>query len=184
MSRNLWYVARYNELLLDMDCPEKSSEHFLRRLRGAIDYGRLKLLSIEMHHSRNEKHLHVLLTLDQNIPPMEKCAWEIVLHSDIYRTACNVMRAARRYPAPNILITPFPFSREPDAICTCEKKHSYEIMQTCQAAIRLRGTTRVEGFFGKIAKRAEIPSISITRGFQVRDGQFYETIEKGGTGNE
>lgn len=151
---NYWYVARSNEFLIDMDRPEKSTEHFLRRLAGAVEYEKFKVQYFEMHHSRSGSHLHFLITLENHfLCEIERVVWTVVLHSDIYRACSTLMRLVHGVDAPDLLITPQKFRREPDDTCECNGKHDAETMKICPAAIRLRGDDRARGFFGVPSKK-------------------------------
>jgi hypothetical protein len=151
---NYWYVAKPNELLIDMDKPERSYGHFAKRLAGAIECEKFKIQSYEFHHSRSGSHLHFLITLESAfLCEIERVVWEVVLHSDIYKGCATLMRLIHAVDAADLLITPFPFKRKADDICTCVAKHSAEIMKNCPAAIRLRGDDRIRGFFGIPSKK-------------------------------
>lgn len=146
---NYWYVAHSNELLIDMDKPERSAGHFLRRLAGAIEYQKFALEKMEIHPSRSGSHLHILLTLKNYFTcDIERAVWEVVLHSDIYRGCSTIMRWIHGVDNADLLITPSKFEREPDDVCECAGKHDAETMKDCPAGIRLRGDDRLRGFFG------------------------------------
>jgi len=159
---NYWYVAHPNEILIDMDNPERSIKHSMRRLNGAIECFRLFVDKVEMHNSFSGKHLHFLITLNRNMGSIEKSVWGIILHSDIYRGCSNIMRSLRNHPSPDLLITPSRFDRVPDSFCHCRGKHSAKIMKNCPAASMLRGDYRVYGFFGKPSQSVEIPCYTVT----------------------
>lgn len=168
---NYWYVARPNELFLDIDNATRSLKHAKARLQGAIECGKLDVAYVMQRPSRGNDHIHVIVTLAHSIYANEqRFAWEIILHSDIYRSACNIMRGSNGSgisEVADILISPFdhfgntdyppdgknrPATRFRDDVCGCESKHNAATMQTCPAAIRLRGKFRNAGFFGKPSK--------------------------------
>jgi hypothetical protein len=158
---NYWYVARPNELFIDTDNVHRSIKHAKSRLQGAIESQRLDVDYVMSHHSRNKNHLHTIITLKNPITNVERYVWEIMLHGDIYRACCNIMRSATGVPSPDILISPFhrfcisqygKTMRLCDDSCTCESKHNFDTMLLCPAAIRLRGESRVNSFFGKPSK--------------------------------
>ena len=144
-----WHVAYDDEIFIDCDRYEKSIDHIRRRLQGAIEYSRLSVIHVESRDSLSPGHKHIIIRLDKPISPMERFAWELIFHSDIYRTASNMMRVSHGITAADILITDKIFSRTPQAQCTCEKKHNYEQMKICPAAMHLRGNDRTRGFFGR-----------------------------------
>jgi hypothetical protein len=163
---NYWYVARPNELFLDIDNVSRSIKHARARLQGAIECGRLDVQFIMQRPSKSKNHLHVIITLNEPyVLPVARAVWEIILHGDIYRGCCNVIREYANVPAPDILISPFdhfgntdysetikPQIRMSDDKCDCEGKHKASVMETCPAAKRLRGEFRNVGFFGKPSK--------------------------------
>lgn len=153
---NFWYVARNYEILLDIDRPNTALSHAEARLRGAMQHRALHVRRVEYHASNSASHLHALITLDQDLHPIERATWAIAFHSDIYRACNNIMRALYEIPAPDLLITPIKFDRPPDDICACEYKHGGPIMESCDAADRLRGVDRVRSFFGRPESGEEI----------------------------
>lgn len=153
---NYWYVSRDNEIFIDTDNFRRSEMHTSARIRGAIIHQKLNIKSIEFHTSNSENHLHTLITLWNDMSALERYTWAIIFHSDIYRGCCNIMRHLNSIPAPDVLITPMTFRREPDLICTCETKHNAETMDRCNAAKVLRGKYRVNSFFGNYYKGESI----------------------------
>jgi hypothetical protein len=163
MSMNYWYVARANELFLDIDNVSKSIKHAKSRLQGAIECGKLDVAYVMSHPSKNKNHIHAIVMLQNEMFPSHRFVWEIILHGDIYRGCCNIMRDMHNMRSPDILISPFDrFAylpdtdfddvRWPDDSCNCKTKHNRATMETCPAAKRLRGEFRTHGFFGKPSK--------------------------------
>lgn len=151
---NFWYVSTEYEILIDTDNAHRSFKHFDMRLQGAIESEKLAVYSIETHSSTRPNHLHTLITLKKPMDAIERQVWAIILHSDIYRGCCNIMRAIKNVPSPDLLITPLQFMRKFDAVCFCETKHNAETMFHCPVALELRGEERTLGFFGKPKKNA------------------------------
>lgn len=148
---NYWYVARPNEIFIDADNWKRSRAHTRARLQGAIEYGKLPILDVEIHES-STNHVHILITLAENMPPIERAVWGIILHSDIYRGCATIMRHSANIAAADVLINSRMFHRMADAVCHCKNKHKQKIMVNCKAAIALRGDDRIRGFFGKPSK--------------------------------
>jgi hypothetical protein len=159
---NYWYVARPNELFIDTDNISKSIKHTRARLQGAIESNRLNVSHVISKIS-SPGHLHTIITLNESMPSIDRFVWEIILHGDIYRGCCNIMRWIHSVPSTDILIsqhdrfcfldTTSDFGlRWPDDECDCIGKHKASVMQTCPAAIRLRGKHRTAAFFGKPSK--------------------------------
>lgn len=164
---NYWYVARPNELFLDIDNAARSLKHAKSRLQGAIECGKLDVAYVMQRPSKSKNHIHVIVTTNRDYLGPMKYAWEILLHGDIYRACANIARWHFSVPATDVLIstkshferckqltcaTHFPCKRIHDDICDCKSKHNAATMETCPAAIRLRGENHNRGFFGKPSK--------------------------------
>jgi hypothetical protein len=169
---NYWYVARPNELFLDIDNVSRSIQHARARLQGAIECGKLDVIAVVQRPSNRNGHIHVIVTIKGDSSPdsefytneTTRRVWEIILHGDIYRGCCSIMRSEIGIPAPSVLISPYEdfgwkhptddifMDRWPDDKCDCEGKHKASVMETCPAAKRLRGEFRNVGFFGKPSK--------------------------------
>lgn len=174
---NYWYVARPNELFIDTDNVSKSIKHTRARLAGAIECSNLSVVCAMSRLSRSKNHLHTIIVLKEPFGHsmsvianrIERATWEIVLHGDIYRGCCTIMRSIFGFDSPNILISPYEKFHDPrhrgsicstvcrpcDDMCDCESKHNAATMKICPAAIRLRGDNRTRGFFGKPSKDPE-----------------------------
>src|SRR5271154_3358128 len=174
---NYWYVARPNELFIDTDKMSRSIAHTKARLQGAIECGKLDVTYVMQRPSMRPDHCHTIVTLKLEQPnnakwhyglhwQIEKLIWEMILHGDIYRGFCSIMRCINDVDSQSVLISPFSFfskrsdgawlplpeDRKSDDSCNCKTKHNSATMQTCPAAIRLRGDKRNMGFFGKPSK--------------------------------
>jgi hypothetical protein len=156
-GRNYWYVSRFDEIMIDLDA--KNNDRLmaaLGRLRGLIESDEIEIRSVWLFPSPTKFHFHLILqTPGILLPEQQKTALQLYLFSDVFRTCCNLMRISRKHPNPDLLITPanlwkdFNFYRMHDASCYCDKKHSYEIMEKCKAAILLRGELRAFNQFSK-----------------------------------
>lgn len=152
-----WYVATNKELFIDVDKFEKCRNHIQERLNGAIAFQKLFVEGVESMASNTVGHQHIILSLRYPLDDMERFAWEIIFHGDIYRGCCNIMRSVNRVNSPDVLIRTNPFvRRRADMTCTCPEKHKAKIMETCPAAKILRGEYRAKGFFGKPSKEIKI----------------------------
>jgi hypothetical protein len=146
---NYWYVSQAAEILIDMDKPGSSLPHSESRLRGAISGGLLSVKQVEVHRSFTAEHLHLMVTLDHGLSPLERAVWALLMHSDIYRACNTLMRVEYDVKCPDLLITPVPFERKQDAVCFCVDKHDGKTMQECPAATVLREDERTRSFFGR-----------------------------------
>jgi hypothetical protein len=147
-----WYSARSTELFLDIDNYSKCISHIRQRLQGAIECHALDVKECFVYDSTRPDHKHIIVILNTPLCDVECFVWEIVLHSDIYRGCCNIMRSHNNFPHPDILIGRQLYHRQPDAICECESKHTRSVMDGCQAAMQLRSEYRMAAFFGKPSK--------------------------------
>jgi len=163
---NYWYVARPNELFIDTDNVSKSIHHTRARLQGAIECKKLSVYQVLSMPSKNTNHLHTIITLKHPISEIERFVWEIILHGDIYRGCCNIMRHIDGIGSPDLLISPHEYFRQDsipghasfidrthDYSCDCPfPKHTAWVMMQCPVAYKLRGRHRAVGFFGKPSK--------------------------------
>jgi hypothetical protein len=151
-----WYVAKNDELLLDVDNIAHVLPHLRQRLQGAIECGKLDVDFVYRQKSQNKtgNHEHIIIKLKRPMRNLERYVWEIILRGDLYRGCSNIMRHLYDVPAPSVFISPHNcfFFRHPDHYCECKKKHKLDVMTDCPVAKKLRGEFRDKGFFGKPSK--------------------------------
>lgn len=150
---NYWYVARQNELLVDIDHregPPVKLGIMRARLLGAIKDEKLFVESAWLWPSTNPLHYHVFVILEYNISTEERLIWESRLMDDPYRNIMNRMRHIRNVVG-SLLISsveyPMP-PRLPDYLCSCEGKHDASVMSLCNVAITLRGEDVITDYMG------------------------------------
>lgn len=173
---SFWYLARPDELLIDLDdymrpAPSKTGESrgpwgevfFRRRLADAIRAERLPVESVYLDRSNSAKHWHAIIRLRPNapassiagiLPAIERLVWQLRLGSDLMRGQADLMRLARGVMCPSLLIRREPmadFYREPDCECPCTRKHDTAEQfslgaRACPVWIELRGLTPWELF--------------------------------------
>ena len=157
-KRQHWYVARSNELMVDLDhkIPDQPPTLLTSargRLNGSILAGKLDVQDVWLYPSDHPKHYHMVIRLVRDMPTDQRLTWEFYFRNDAFRTLNNFMRLQLSgISNPSLLITSQPykgFYRLPDDICHCPLKHSQEVMATCPAAERIRGAARVADYFGK-----------------------------------
>jgi hypothetical protein len=151
-----WYLKRNDELLLDIDHPERKvkdgnwyEEIFQRRLYDAIAAEKLKIVDIVVAPSNTSVHLHVAIKLESKLSELEGLIWQLHLGSDLYRAKADLMRNARRIKPASLLIRSTPFAnfwRSYDATCRCKDKHSTEQQvalgsRCCKTWLKYRGLT-------------------------------------------
>ena len=148
-----WYVSRPNEIFIDADHWDRCKDHVRARLQGAIECGKLDVKNVHLFPSNTSGHMHMIIELNDDIDGIESAIWAVLFHSDIYRAYATIMRYMYHpFIAPDILISPKELHRGANAICYCKEKHSYHVMEKCEAAKMLRGKFRTLGFFGKPSK--------------------------------
>lgn len=169
-----WYVAKDDELLIDIDGrsgePAKKLESFRRRLRAAFLCKKLDVRSVWLFPSQTSKHFHAFVQLADNMRQVERIAWELRLGSDIYRTCANLLRHERIIQAASLFfasdtedeaIQGSGFYRVADHYCTCTE-HTEESLAHCVIEKWLRGRYASCDFFGKVDRGEEvIPRLNI-----------------------
>ena len=156
-----WYVARDDELLIDLDEYMRQSkrgpwgEVFWRlRLQAAIRSNKLEIApaGIWLVYSFGEHRFHSIIRLARPMSALQRLVWQFHLGSDSYRAKNDLGRLALGVKAPTLLIAPAPipnFYRDPDAVCRCTVKHSTEQQlrlgkDACKVWRKYRGTTPYE----------------------------------------
>ena len=165
-----WYLAHSDELLIDVDNymrPAKSGGpwgevFFRRRLRDAMQAGKLRVREVWLERSTSEHHFQAIVRLQEPLPLMQRLVWQLHLGSDLYRGRADLMRAARGVKAPSLLIRReriVGFYREPDRVCACAEKHDTEKQfalgdKACEVWRELRGMSPWE-LFGPSSREKE-----------------------------
>lgn len=149
-----WYIARNDELMVDIDCkPGQPPAKLLlsrSRLMGGMGAGLLNVKQWGIFYSETVNHYHVIVQLASDLPIVERCAWESRLLDDPYRRDMNLARALYGVTG-SLLITPQRhkgFYREPDYVCSCRAKHTAEVMGLCPVAERVRGAAKIADYYG------------------------------------
>lgn len=154
-----WYLAHEDELLIDLDNAARPTRNgapwlemfFRRRLREAIAGEKLDVLGVWLAPSTSERHYHAAVHLARPMPAIARLVWQLHLGSDLYRGRADLMRAARGFDAPSLLIrsAPMPeFYRKADHVCLCNTKHVTSENPACDVWRRFRGMSPWE-LFGK-----------------------------------
>lgn len=178
-----WYIAKEDELLLDIDNYDKPvpkfqiwGEMFRQRLRDALRAHKIEVrttkgeVDIFIEESNTLKHYHVFIRLTEPMDLFKRMVWQLRLASDWKRAHADLMRAADGIEPASLLIRTDNLPglwREPDEVCPClEGKHEtlkqVELIKAgkgCPVWERLRGATPWE-LFGPPAhdgRKLELP---------------------------
>jgi hypothetical protein len=173
-----WYLAHEDELLIDIDDPEKAArrggtfeeEFFRKRLRAALEGERLNVAEVWRLPSSTERHLHIYVRLAGGLDPLERLVWQLHLGSDLYRGRADLMRLARKHTAPSLLIERTEirgFYRPADFVCGCTRKHDTDEQhamgdRACVAWRAYRGASPWE-LFGPTTREVE-PAVRLPVG--------------------
>ena len=166
---SFWYIAKSDELLLDIDDYEKPvirygiwGEMFRQRLRDAINAGVLEIrmtdgeADVFLEESNTPNHFHVFIRLAHPMSLHQRMSWQLRLASDWKRSHADLMRASRHIRPASLLIRAHKVVelwREPDHECACTGKHETlkqaALLSTdlgCPVWRKLRGATPWELF--------------------------------------
>lgn len=154
-----WYIARENELLLDIDGGNqrlsqsdgtKLEMFFRRRLRDAVLDRLIKVDHIWIEPSITPGNFHVFVRLSGPMTLQRRLIWQSWLGSDLYRARADLMRADLSHLFPSLLILPKEIGyRKPDAVCGCSTKHDLNGVADlgfCETWKRFRGPSPWECF--------------------------------------
>lgn len=98
--------AKPNQLQLDYD-QEKIPEQFSNMLSILQKrFGCDKALKWEETISSSGKHIHIVVTLPEDIDNMERVAWQSVFGSDPMREALSILRITNNISDPSVLFMP------------------------------------------------------------------------------
>lgn len=162
---SFWYIARANELLLDLDDymrPTRTGEpwgeiFFRKRLRAAIEFHKLDVSHVYLARSNSEHHFHAIVRLSGDMQPFQRMVWQLQLGSDLYRCRADMMRLVRGFIGCSLLIREVEFTglyRSADVVCKCTTKHVTSENPDCDVWRRYRGCTPWE-LFGESSKDRE-----------------------------
>lgn len=145
-----WYVEHPNELLVDLDKSEPARLRVIQqRLEAAVRSRALRVRDAYLYPSEADGRYHLYVRLERRAHSMIRIAWSLRLGNDRNRCSRDILRAYDTGGAPPLLLEPGPlpgFYRNPDYICSCEGKHTLEMMKTCQIGRELRPGPSAEPF--------------------------------------
>ena len=136
-----WYVAREDELMMDLD-GRAMLEIMQKRLER--NTGRLQPRNLRVYSSHSKEHFHAVIRLRKPMDAIERMVWQLFLMDHVYRSCKNLFRVLKGTPAPSLLISPnrwTHFWRDADATCGCSRDahKDHKRILDCPAHFLLRG---------------------------------------------
>lgn len=139
-----WYVAKPDELMVDLD-----GAILLAISQKRLERCGLPVLKTFISPSNSDDHFHLVVKLRYPMEVIERQIWQLYLMDHVYRSVNNLFRAHSGTKGASLLIAPIrwccsgisqsDFWREPDGICTCKEKHSGPTFGGCKIGAKLRG---------------------------------------------
>lgn len=182
--RWFWYVARPNEIFVDLDSPAATTRA-LSVLRRALNVKRtaktpllkLGILGVWLYPSEAEGHSHLIVVLKNNLSFIDRTAWSLWLGTDQIRAA-YVMERFLSFACRNDASIPdgwvdsvidnpsFPTEllsvrheygfRKPDTFCFCKEKHKKKhVTDKCSALVAILGDMRSADYFPRNRDRVK-----------------------------
>jgi len=146
-----WYVARRNEIFLDLDSPAKASRA-VAKLRRTLRREMLPIQAVYFYRSLSKGKYHMILRLNRVMSAEERALWAMWLGSDIIRGLYTLERLRRGIRAADLLIVAYPYVefRQRDYSCQCKGKHKpRRITDHCPIMRRLHGEERTADYFSR-----------------------------------
>lgn len=186
---NYWYLARRNEMFLDLD-----SRRALRRAITVLLVGlktkRLPAGDVFLYKTKQPGHYHMIIRLKCSHPVWTlKMAWLLWMGNDRLRMAYVLARFLdERVPFTfgadrgDLLVATKPYYRKADAVCRCKLKHKEDaVTSKCPAMRKLLGDARCADYFARTGERRVKPlrvrvpwgevQISKLKGWIKKDGK-------------
>ncbi len=181
VSRWFWYVARPNEIFVDLDSG-KAISRALSVVRRALlvkptaktPLNKLPIESVWLYPSGTEGHAHLILVLAKELTVIEKVSWSLWLGTDQIRAAYVIERFLAFWRSADvrsgrsdyeiqaeILATHEVYGfRKPDTFCYCKDKHKKKsVTDKCDALERILGDHRSDDYFPRNRDTKERESV-------------------------
>jgi len=183
MRRNrwFWYVARRNEIFLDLDSG-RSITRALSVLRRALrvrpnaktPINKLDVESVWLYPSSARNHAHLIIVLKNPMAFHQRIAWSLWMGGDQLRAA-YVMERERvmRFPpypetfsGSELLAVRMPYGfRSPDSMCMCKEKHKPKwVTEACPALKEILGDHRSDDYFPRNRDKVRRPPVRFAWG--------------------
>ena|ERR1700738_822730 len=101
-----YWPARGNELQIDLD--QVTLRQFHKRLGVLRGLDQVKIVHVSEQPSKTAGHWHVTITLEDELPAMERVLLQCALGSDPVREMLNWARIRKADPVPVMFIEPSP----------------------------------------------------------------------------
>lgn len=177
-----WYVARENEIFVDLDSG-RSITRALSVLRRALSVrphaktpiNKLNVRSVWLYPSIEAKHAHLIVELNEALPLNRRVAWSLWMGGDQLRAAYVMERAAAQSdsypfsgmePPAELLAVRKPYGwRLHDDICECRSKHKAKrVTEQCPALRRILGDRRSDDYFPRNRDKVRRPPVRFAWG--------------------
>lgn len=147
---NYWYYERDNEIFLDLDTMH-DAERALKVLSHAARDKSLLWEYVWLAPSGTKNHVHIVIKLHAPMNAKMRVAWANWMMSDAARTSYVLMRLAHGLSAASLLCTTQMLHRDPDAQCSCTKKHKEKsVTDNCYALSALLSDHKSADYFPRI----------------------------------
>jgi hypothetical protein len=157
-----WYIARGNEIFLDLDSPAKASRA-ISKLRRTLRRKMLPIKAVYFYRSLSRGKYHLIIILSRSMPAGARALWAVWLGSDVVRGLYTLERLRRGIKAADLLIVVKPFEfRASDFKCRCPAKHkARRITDHCPIMAYIHGHERTADYFSrnldrKVRKRGPV----------------------------
>jgi len=180
-----WYVAKPNEIFLDLDSGP-SITRALSVLRRALSVtpsaktplNKLDIESVWLYPSVEPKHAHLIVVLKDAMEFYRRVAWSLWMGGDQLRAAYVMEREARvswegflpsvctfGNPSELLAVRKAYGWRTPDATCGCKAKHKPKpVTDRCPALMEILGEHRSDDYFPRNRDKVRRPPVRFAWG--------------------
>jgi hypothetical protein len=160
IARWFWYVARPNEIFVDLDSP-RAVTRALSVLRRALNVkknaksplNKLDIESVWLYPTETEGHSHLIVVLKYELRVHYRLAWSLWMGTDQIRAAYVLERFRYFFNSESSPVELFCARQEygfrkPDTFCFCKEKHKKKhVTDQCDALARILGNHRSDDYF-------------------------------------
>lgn len=149
-----WYVARPNEIFVDLDSNAAISRALsvvrralnAKRVGGPLNY--LPIESVWLYRSQAKGHAHLIIVLKSPMEMQTRQMWALWMGGDPLRVA-YVLERYRRCGKGDLLASRVQYGfREFDEYCECKEKHKPKhVTEKCSALFRILRVHHSDDYF-------------------------------------